>query len=218
MKSGDNFMKKHEYEEIENYFINELYSSSSGHLIEGGKNQIILTAPHSASQIREGSPKIGEYRTGLIVKKLKEITNSHIAYKTKNNNDDANYDKVCVFKADVVSYAKEHNIKLVLDFHLARPEREFSIDIGTGHGANIHGRNDILKLLEQKLSFSYKDVRIDDTFAGTYPHTVSSTLSRTLFIPAIQIEINWNIVSDYYKTEKLIHNFAKIIECLEDII
>ncbi|MDF2949048.1 MAG: hypothetical protein K0R07_1075 [Sedimentibacter sp.] len=211
-------MKKQSYEEIENYFINELYFSSSGHMIESGKNQIILTAPHSASQIREGSPKIGEYRTGLIVKKLKELTNSHIAYKTKNNNDDANYDKVCAFKTDVVSYAKEHNIKLVLDFHLARPEREFNIDIGTGHGANIHGRDDILRLLQQKLSISYKDVRIDDTFAGSYPYTVSSTLSRTLLIPAIQIEINWNVVSDYYKAEKLIHNFAKIIECLEAII
>lgn len=211
-------MKKHEYEEIENYFINELYSNSSGHMIEKGENSIILTAPHSASQVREGSPKTGEYRTGLIVKKIREMTNCHIAYKTKNNNDDANYDKVCIFKTDVASYIKEHNIKLALDFHLAKPEREFSIDIGTGHGVNTHGRDDIVKLLARKLSLSYKDVRIDDTFAGTYPYTVSATLSRMLLIPAIQIEINWNIVSDYDKTEKLIYNFAKIIKCLEDSI
>lgn len=206
------------YDYIESYFINELEKELIGHKIEGGKNQIILTAPHSVSQIREGLSKKGEFRTGLIVKELKRLTDCHIAYKTRNNNDDANYDKECLFKKELISYIKTNNIKLLLDFHISSPEREFEIDIGTGHLRNIQERDDILLCLYKQLNNLYNDVRMDDTFTAANPYTVSAFLSRALCIPSIQIEINWKIISDYKMTSFFIANFVRIIKSLEDII
>ncbi|WP_461205533.1 hypothetical protein [Clostridium sp. DL1XJH146] len=211
-------MGKEDYKTIEDYFINEVDNTSVGHVIEKGKASIILTSPHSVSHIREGINKIGEYRTGLIVKQLGEMSNCHIAYKTRNMNDDANYDQESIFKKDLVRYIKTNNIKLLIDFHLSKPNRKFSIDIGTGKKANIENREDILNIFIKEFSKVYKAVKVDNTFTASFPYTVSATVSRELNIAAFQIEINWEIVDDYNKTEFFIINLLKILEKLEGLL
>ncbi len=207
-----------DYEAIEDYFINEREDDKKGHRIIGGENSILLTAPHSVTHIREGRIKAGEFRTGLITKLLGELSNCHIGYKTKNLGDDANYDPDCSFKKDIVNYIKDNNIKLLLDFHISKPERDYSIDIGTGRGKNIKGRNDLLTYIKEGFELKYKDVKIDHTFPAAYAHTVSSTVSREGDIPAFQIEINWKIIEDYNKMNEFIDTILKIIHILEAII
>lgn len=211
-------MKHINYKEIEDYFIEEKEENSIGHKILQGTNEILLTAPHSVDQIREGNIKVGEYRTGLIVKLLGRKSDCHIAYKTKNLNDDANYNKDCNFKKDILRYIRENQIMFVLDFHLSRPDREFALDIGTGKGLNIRGGEDKLKILLQSLSEKYSPVKVDEVFPASYPHTVSATVARELGIPAMQIEINWKIVDDYDKVDEFIETLLKIIRQLEEKI
>ncbi len=211
-------MKNISYEEIEDYFINERESSSLGHKIESGENPILLTAPHSVTHIREGRPKTGEFRTGLIVKLLGELSSCHIAYKTKNLSDDANYDANCSFKDDIINYINRNNIKLVLDFHISKPEREYSIDIGTGKGKNIKGRSDLLTCIREGLDSRYENVVVDHTFPASYANTVSATVARKANIPAFQIEINWKIIEDYNAMDEFIDCIINIIHKLEAII
>lgn len=217
MEAEDN-MNTLDYEKLEKIFIEERDINAKGHKIVRGQNAIILTAPHSVSQIREGNVKVGEFRTGLIVKLLAKLSSCHIAFKTKNLNDDANYDAICDFKTDLVKYIKEENIKLVLDFHLSKPKRDFSVDIGTGYRANIINRLDILHLIKEDLETIYQDIKVDDVFPASFIHTVSSTVAREANIPAFQLEINWNIVDDYEKMDIFIEKILEIINKLEAII
>lgn len=64
----------------------------------------------------------------------------------------------------------------------------------------------------------YEIVKVDDVFPASYPHTVSATVSREVGIPAIQLEINWNIVDDYNKVDEFVNIISKIIDQLEEII
>ncbi len=211
-------MNNLEFEAMEDYFINEREPDMVGHRILEGINTIILTAPHSVSQLREGKIKAGEFRTGPIVKILGQMSQCHIAFKTKNLGDDANYNPKCNFKDDLINYVKDKGIKLVLDFHISRPEREFSIDIGTGRGANIDNREDILHCIKEHLETKYENIKTDEVFSAKYPHTVSATVSRETGIPAFQIEINWNLIDDYNKTDEFIKTMLEIINKLEEII
>lgn len=205
------------YEKIENYFISELDKSELGYRIENGKGKVILVAPHSVSQLREGRIKVGEYRTGLIVKELRKFTNCPIMYKTKNLNDDANYDSNCKFKKGLSKYIKENDIKSIIHFHISADTREHDIDIGTGKGKNLIGREDLLKLMINKLKETYEDVRVDDIFAALGNNNISA-VGRELNIPSFQIEVTWRNISTYEKTEILINKFTEIIEELEKII
>lgn len=203
------------YQTIEEEFAYEKYEDEKGHRIEPGENKIILSAPHSVSQIRKQSHKIGEYRTGVIIKELYKLTKCHIAYKTKNLNDDANYDENCAYKSELINYIKKNDIKLLLDFHISSPGRDFDIDLGTGYGNNIHNRMDLLQIIKGLLKKKYKSVMVDDTFPASYQHTVSSTVSKQVGIPAFQIEINWNCINDHKKVRDCINLFEKIIKEIE---
>ena len=207
-----------DYNIIENYFINEEEKDAKGYKIIPGKNAIILTAPHSVSQIREGKEKIGEYRTGLIVQLLGKLTDCHIGFKTRKLNDDANYDEKCSFKTSIKEYIKENQIAVLIDFHLSKPEREFSLDIGTGYGKNINERYDLLNIIKENLELDFDDVKVDEVFPASYPHTVSATISRELEIPAIQLEINWKLVDEYKKLDFFVETMRKLIKQLEEAI
>ncbi|SES81352.1 hypothetical protein SAMN05660297_00565 [Natronincola peptidivorans] len=211
-------MEALDLKKMEECFIKEIDDNPRGHQIVKGKNPIILTAPHSVSHLREEKEKIGEFRTGVIVQLIGELSGCHRAYKTKNLGDDANYDRDCNFKSDLLEYIKENDIKLVLDFHLSSPNRAFSIDIGTGRRSLIQGREDLLSCIKGGFEAVYQNVEVDDTFPGSYPHTVSATASRELGIPAFQIEINWSKVDDYEKTKIFVNTMAKMINKLEELL
>lgn len=214
MKDLENF-----YDEIEKNFIKELYTNINGYNIENGKGKIMLSSPHSVSQMRNDKIKIGEYRTGLIVKEINRINNNPVIYKTKNFNDDANYDSKCKFKNGLVEYLNNNkNIKLIIDLHISSDKKQYDIDIGTGNGNNICGRQEILELIVNKLKRNYISTYVDNTFPAAYEHTVSATISRILNIPAFQIEVNWKNINDYNKTEIFISTFIEIINDLEKII
>jgi len=211
-------MSKNRFNQIEDYFLNELSEEEIGHEIINGQNTILLSAPHSVSQFREGSVKIGEYRTGLIVKLLSEQTNCHVMFKVKNLNDDANYDEISNYKNDLIKYIKENHIKLVLDLHLTSPKRDFDIEIGTGFKKNIMDREDIYNVIKKNLEKSYSDVRVDNLFPASYPNTVSATVAKLAGIAAIQLEINFNIVSGDSELEFFNHNMVEIISELEKLL
>jgi hypothetical protein len=208
------------YDEIEQNFIKELYDNeANGYKIEKGNGKIMLSSPHSVSQIRNGKTKIGEYRTGLIVKEINRINNNSVIYKTKNLNDDANYDSKCKFKNRLLEYLNSNkDIKMIIDLHISSDKKEYDIDIGTGNGNNICHRQDVLELMVNKLKSIYTNTYVDNTFPASYKHTVSSTVSRILNIPSFQIEVNWKNINNYNKTELFISTIIEMVNDLDKII
>lgn len=206
------------YKEMEELFIYERLNNDLGYEILSGTNNIMLSAPHSVSQIREGKVKTGEYRTGLIVKLLKERTASHSIYKTACLQDDANYDDIdsCKYKENLISYIENHDIAYLFDFHISAPSRHYDIDIGTAFGVNIQHDEKLLEVVTNILKKYYENVLIDDTFPASYRNTVSATLARENHIPCLQIEINWNQLNTFEKVEKFLTCMEEVVKDVEN--
>jgi hypothetical protein len=189
-------------------------NKNSFELLEGC-GSVIVSAPHSVEQIRNGKIKFAEYQTGAITRILHEKIGCPVIYKTKNCNDDANYDDKSDYRDFLIQYIKKNDIKLLMDLHQMAPRREMNIDIGTGRGKNILQRYD---LLEKIITFfnnnGVKNIMVDEIFDATYKNTVSAHVSSSCSIPCFQIEINSKLVSDKYDE----YNIDSIIKSLLQII
>ncbi|MEG0872663.1 MAG: hypothetical protein RSE00_01785 [Clostridia bacterium] len=110
-------------------------------------------------------------------------------------------------------------IRYLLDLHVMDSSRKSDICIGTGLGKNIYKRKDILeKIIEIFEDNNFKNISVDDVFASTYKHTVSSTIARRCSIPCFQIEINFkyvNIKHQEYSLDRLVKTMSEIVDMLE---
>lgn len=143
------------------------------------------------------------------------MLNLSAIYKTKNKKDDANFDDKNEYRDTLVDYIKTNSIKCLIDFHIASSNRPFDLEIGTGKGCNIHGREDLKDEMVNTLREEYKVITVDEFFPAKNPNTVSATVAREAGIPAFQVEINWKVIEDYDKMLTLVSCFEKVIKKIE---
>lgn len=185
------------YNEYLNYFLSK--EKREPFVIKKGKGKVLISAPHSVEQTREGKIKYGEYQTGILANMLHDKLGCPVVYKTFNNGDDANYDSNCSYKEAVADFVFKNDILFLIDLHQLAPRRVENIDIGTGFGENIKQYTDFPNIVWQEFAAqSISNITIDTPFDASYPYTVSSFISRHCGIPCIQIEINSRLVCDEY--------------------
>ena len=161
-----------------------------GHkIVEGSKDsKILISCPHSVSQIRKGKTKKRELFLGTISLYLQELTGCHLIYKTRNMDDDANTSAESKYRDDIRQYVIDNNIELVIDLH-GSESRLMDVEIGTYHGFNIDNNKTIVKNLYNVLiDNDITSIRCDKiNFAGkgTLAHFIKSETD----VNAIQIEI-----------------------------
>lgn len=68
---------------------------------------------------------------------LQKSTGSYLIAKTKNNNDDANFDDVSTYKYDVRKLIESAGIKYVIDLHGLGAHHDCELNLGTHLGNNI---------------------------------------------------------------------------------
>ena len=155
-----------------------------------GKEKIIVSAPHSVRQIRNGNIKGKDSCTGTIAILLQKQLNCYCLYKTKNCNDDANYDiENNPYKDKIIDLVEKNNINFLLDIHGAKDGQGFDIDVGTANLKNLNGQN---KYLKDFINIGEKynlNITIDKVFKADTLHTVANTIARKTKIPCMQIEI-----------------------------
>ena len=64
------------------------------HVVITGKNKVLISAPHSVSQVRLGRYKSREIGSLVAALCFQKATGSYLIAKTQNNNDDANFNEV----------------------------------------------------------------------------------------------------------------------------
>lgn len=192
------------FEKIESDLENQLINKEDGIKILKGDIPVLLSAPHSVEQIREGKIKFSETKTAPIVQYVHEQTGCYGAFKTMNFNDDANYDDENYYKDELINLVKKHKIKVLFDLHIMAAHREHNIDIGTGRGENIFQRNDIREIIKRNFERNDVDqVKVDHLFAATFKNTVSATVARECKIPCFQIEFNWKLLDETLENNQL---------------
>ena len=174
-----------------------------------GKIPVLLSAPHSVRQLREGKIKGKDRYTGAITIELAKQTNSFAIYKTYNNQDDASYDiENNEYKEKVLELIDKHNIKVFLDIHGAKDTDEFDVDIGTDEKRNLNGKTQILENLIKNLNEKgITQIGIDKKFKACTMHTLTKKIASSTNIACMQIEITrkYRDLEQVEKMEKVIN-------------
>lgn len=197
--------------EYEKYFLKEHEES---HMLLSGNRTIMISAPHSVFQTRNDKLKSAERETGVLALMLHDELDCPVIVKTKNCNDDANFDAKSPYKDDLVKYIKSNGIKFLIDLHQLSPKRDIIFDVGTSNliGAeNGEILNLILKCLTQK---KLGILQINKLYDGSYPYTVSAHVSKTCNVPSIQLEMNTKL----FATKKRGNHLKDVYEALENFI
>ncbi len=183
--------------------------------IEEGTIPIILSAPHCVPQSRNGRIKQAEGETGAIVQILAQKTGCYAIFKTSHQNDDANYDiDKNIYKENLREIIKRKNIKLLLDFHGAKNENAFDIEIGTDEGKNINQEIYIVIELKEKLKHQgIFNIVENQKFKASSIHTISKYIHETTNISCIQLEITGR-----YRHLEYLDGIKKLIMGMEEFI
>ena len=189
-----------------------------GFEILNGTKKIMISAPHAVEQTRDNKVKYAEQETGVIAKMLNKLGYPTI-YKTKNLNDDANYDLEHPYKQELLKFCHNNNILFVLDLHQLVDTREMDFCLGTGSedNRNLLNHNNLALLTKQLAKDNGFTLEINNPYSASSVRTVSGFCSRNN-IPAMQLEINSKLVSSYCNATQLddVYNFvAKVCDLIE---
>lgn len=204
-----------EYEKIFDEYANKYSKKEKSYKTIKGKLPVLISAPHSVRQLRNGKIKERELYTGAIVVEIANQSNCFAIYKIFNNQDDANYDvENNEYKEEVLKIIKENDIKLFIDIHGADDNDIFDIDIGTNNYNNLNGKKEIVNSFENICKEKgINKIGIDEKFKADTFHTITKTVAANTNIPSIQIEIT----RKYRKIDQ-ISDMKKIIESIIQLI
>ncbi|MBP3431306.1 MAG: hypothetical protein J6K39_00405 [Clostridia bacterium] len=199
IKNRQNFLKQHKDEDF---------------VILDGEGCVMLSAPHGVSQARLGEYKVAEPGSLAFMLELGNRTGAHCIAKTKDCNDDANFDEISTYKEGLKRYIRENNIKFLFDIHGLSKKRGIDINFGTHMGQNIKTNERLFDELTKKLGDAGFFVTIDNPFSGDV-RTVAGSIAKELGIWTIQVEISFQYTNENKHSEKLqemLRIFEEIVE------
>lgn len=171
-------------EEILKY---EYTSHKSPYIVKLGLLPVIITAPHGVRQKKEdGTIKLSEPFTKAIAMYVANNLNTSFLIKTKDTGVDANSDNKENFKETLLKVIKAQNIKLLIDIHGSKKERDFDVEFGTLN--NLAADYSTVKELED--AFKRHDINnivYNKPFKGG---GITKYIYESTDIDVIQIEIN----------------------------
>jgi hypothetical protein len=204
-----------------------------------GACPVLISAPHSARHKRSGFWKQEDEYTAAITVWLHRTLGTHAIYLTHEidpdpHDDDSNN----VYKQQVAAFIAQHPVKLVLDLHGTRGDRDFGIALGTMQGISCPAyETPIIQAFEQAgfvedgYSCSLDRLVLNHPFyTGGLKHpTITRFVSQELNIPAMQIEINaWIRVIERLPHASNAHaalnfradvgRFERVIEALKNVV
>ena len=167
-------------------------------VIKYGDTPILISAPHSIKQKRNGIIKSHEFYTGAIAEYLacklccSVITKQEL--DINRHNDDANYeDANCKYKIAVQKYLELDNTSLFIDVHGLSGNKDSIIDICTNNGLNVNYTEYCLienLVKNAKNNFIHEDASINKYFKADKKYIMSKWVHDTFDISAIQLEVN----------------------------
>lgn len=170
---------------------------NKGHIILNGNKKVMFSAPHAVEQTRENRIKFAEPDTGNLAQLLNSLGYPCII-KTKNMNDDANFDINCAYKQDLVRFINNNNISALIDLHEMAPTREQLICLGSGGETclNLLGNHKKEQALREYFNAFFNNISINIPFEAKGDGTIARFISKTCKIPCIQIEMNCKLFMD----------------------
>lgn len=157
---------------------------------------IIISAPHSTKQLRNGKVQSKENYTDILATNVSDKENVSCIYKTTFLNDDANADEESNYKNALKEYVIANDVKYLIDLHTMSDKRLPNVCIGINGGKNIMNKYDILQgIVNAFATNGISSVTVDEPFKATDPNCISNFIATNCNIPCFQIEINKKFAS-----------------------
>ena len=178
---------------------------------------VIFSCPHAVKQMRNGQLKSADYNTGPLGLALHSL-GQNVLIKTKNCNDDANYDLVSPYKDYLIQLINEKKYNFVIDLHGMSETRDELICLGTNFGKNLNNCDKITELfykIATSHNFQSDKIKVDHPFSASYEGTISAYTRAKTSINTLQIELNSLIFKNRENTIKLLQildEFANTIK------
>lgn len=181
------------------------------YLIKNGTIPVILTAPHTMEQVHDdGSIKLSEPFTSAIVQYVANKLNCSYLIKLKDTGLDANRFNETEFKDMLIDMINKNNIKLAIDIHGAKKDREFDVEFGTL--SNLSTDFSTIRELEDAFRENgIKNIEYNNPFKGG---AITQTVYSETNIDVVQIEINGNYrnIDDPEKIKKICDSLIDFIK------
>lgn len=172
----------------------------TGVQVLSGPRPILLSAPHATRHRRGNAWKREDEYTAAWAGWLQAQTGAHVMYATHRLNPDPHADDdKSVYKQILREVVQAHDIRLVLDLHGARGDRDFGMALGTINGQTCQPYEDVIiaGLEDAGLrrdagapSLNRLVLNPPRYAGGTHLPTVTRYAWRELGISAVQIEVN----------------------------
>ena len=180
------------------------------YVIRKGNIPILFTAPHTMEQVRDdGTVKHKETYTKAIALYLNKYFNVNCMIKIKDTGIESNRDDYDKFKTELIRFVKEKNIKIVIDLHGSKRDRDYDIEFGTLN--NLTSDYSTIKELEESFTENgILKIVHNDPFKG-------GAITRYLYglhnVEVIQLEINKK-----YREDSDVEKLKKLVKSLENFI
>lgn len=191
--------------------------SNLTYIVKKGAVPIILTVAHTMMQTKEnGNYKYPETYTKSIAMFVAENTNCHFLIKNKDTGIDPNSSENDTFKNMLLDNIKDNNIKLIIDLHGAKKDRNFDVELGTLN--NISSDYSTVKeLIDAFNENDILNIEINNPFKGG---AITQKVFSETDCDVIQIEINDNFrnIEEENKIKQVCNALIKFIKQYNEII
>ena len=158
-------------------------------------SNILISIPHAVSQVRLGKLKVAEIGTLPFGFLLAQELNANVIIKTKNNNDDANFDEVSPYREKINHLVSAMGVKYLIDIHGMKKSRPCDVNLGINFGNNIQADEKLFSTLESELKRAGFSVQIDIPFMAGH-RTIAGSFAKRFNIFTLQIEINCGLTNE----------------------
>lgn len=182
-----------------------------------GEKPIMLTAVHTMMQIKDDSSiKYSEPFTKAIALYVAEAVNCSYLIKNKDTGVDPNASWDDSFKNMLLENIKDNNIKLVIDLHGAKKEREFDVELGNLNNLSTDYAtiNELIDAFNEQGIFK---IEVNSPFKGG---AITQKVYAETNCEAIQIEINaaYRNINEPTKIKAICDALIAFINQFNDII
>lgn len=161
-----------------------------------GRIPVVLSAPHTVKQWREGKMKERDGMTGGLAEYLCERFGFWGVIRTWNAQDDPNHnndERSIAYREAVVEVVRAQSTQWVLDLHGCLNKYGFDMSVGINGGENVNcEREEIERLLRYWREVGL-DVRVDEQFLAAKPEVVSNYAYRATGANCLQLEVSARI-------------------------
>lgn len=163
-----------------------------------GSKPVLVSAPHSVRHWRDANWKQEEEYTAALGYLLHEHTGAHFIYGRYMLNPDPHDDADRgPYKRAIDDLVAVTPIRLLIDLHGARGDRDFAVALGTMNGESFTDHEQVLKSAFERQGFTADPDSSLDRLAMNPPRytggvrqpTITRYAWRNHHIPAVQVEL-----------------------------